>query len=233
VLVGAYALRGSTGFGGVAGMPLLALVVPIKLLVPVWTLLGMASSATIVGRERHHVSVRDLLAILPGCVLGVAIGLYFFATLEPDLLAAGLGVLIIAYGGHALWTTFRPSKPWQPALRGLAPVTGLIAGAVGTVFGTMASIPFAIYLDAKRLAKQQFRATLSAMILILSLTRGLGYIAVGEFSTDVWLAFAAALPLMWFGVYLGNYVHTSISEVSFRRLVSVVLISTGIPLLLR
>ena len=36
----AYGLRGSTGFGGALGMPLLALVLPIKILVPVWTLLA-------------------------------------------------------------------------------------------------------------------------------------------------------------------------------------------------
>ena len=40
VMLLAYGLRGSTGFGGALGMPLLALVLPIKVLVPVWTLLG-------------------------------------------------------------------------------------------------------------------------------------------------------------------------------------------------
>ncbi len=214
-------------------MPLLALVVPIKILVPVWTLLGMASSATIAGRERRHVSIGDLLAILPACALGIAIGLYLFKTLEPRILAQGLGLLIIAYGAHALWTTFRPAVDKPRAMRGLASLTGFVSGAVGTVFGTMASIPFAIYLDARRLAKHQFRATLSAMILILSIVRGAGYMAVGEFSQAVWIAFAAALPLMLLGIVLGNYVHTSIGEAAFRRVVSVVLIATGIPLLMR
>ena len=35
VIVACYALRGSTGFGGAVAMPLLALVVPLKILVPV------------------------------------------------------------------------------------------------------------------------------------------------------------------------------------------------------
>src|SRR6185369_12537924 len=71
VLILAYGLRGTTGFGGVAGMPLLAVVVPMKLLVPVWTLLGIASSLTIFGRERQHVSYRHILRVLPGCVVGI------------------------------------------------------------------------------------------------------------------------------------------------------------------
>ena len=48
VIIAAYAVRGSSGFGAAAAMPLLALVVPLKILVPVWTLLGAASSIAIV-----------------------------------------------------------------------------------------------------------------------------------------------------------------------------------------
>ena len=58
ILLLAYGLRGSTGFGGSVGMPLLALVVPIKILVPAWTLLGLVSSLAILGKDqigRAHV----------------------------------------------------------------------------------------------------------------------------------------------------------------------------------
>jgi uncharacterized membrane protein YfcA len=95
----------------------------------------------------------------------------------------------------------------------------------------MASIPFAVYLDAAQLPKQQFRATISAMILTLSVIRGAGYFAVGEFDAEVALAFAAALPLMLVGILLGNRVHTNLSETTFRRVVSAVLIATALPLL--
>lgn len=56
VLLLAYGLRGSAGFGGAVGMPLLALVIPIKVLVPAWTLLGIASSIAILGRDRRLVA---------------------------------------------------------------------------------------------------------------------------------------------------------------------------------
>jgi uncharacterized membrane protein YfcA len=231
VLVLAYALRGSTGFGGVAGMPLLAIVVPMKLLVPVWTLLGIASSATILGHERRHVSVADILRVLPGCVVGIGIGLYLFTAFDSRTLAQGLGALVLIYGAYSLWNTFRPNGGWHLAGRAVASAAGVVAGAVGTLFGTMASIPFAVYLDAKQLAKQRFRATMSAMILTLSVIRGVGYFAVGEFDADVWWAFLAACPLMLVGIFIGNRVHTNISELTFRRVVSLVLIATALPLL--
>ena len=40
------------------------------------------------------------------------------------------------------------------------------------------------YFDAIRLPKDRFRATMSAMILTLSIVRGLGYAAVGEFGRE-------------------------------------------------
>jgi uncharacterized protein len=192
VLVVAYAVRGSTGFGSAAAMPLLGLVIPIKILVPVWTLLGIASSATIVGRDRQYVSGREILRILPTCLIGIAIGLYFFKTLDAHTLAQGLGLLVIAYGCYSLWTTVSVREKPRAVPGLVAPVAGIVGGAVGTTFGTMASLFFAIYFDAVRMAKERLRATMSAMILTLSIVRGLGYFAVGEFGGDVWVAFAVA-----------------------------------------
>jgi hypothetical protein len=52
VTVFACALRGATGFGAAAAMPLMGLVVPIKVLVPAWTVLSLCGAVTILGRDR-------------------------------------------------------------------------------------------------------------------------------------------------------------------------------------
>jgi len=233
VIVASYAVRGSTGFGAAAAMPLLALVVPLKILVPVWTLLGAASSITIVAREYRHIALRELLLTLPAGLIGVAIGLTVFAALDTGTLSRALGALVVAYGAWSLWTTTRPPAPARPASRLLAPLAGVLGGAVGTTFGTMASIFYAIYFDAIRLPKERFRATMSAMLLTLSLLRGIGYFAVGEFGREAWLAFAAAFPLMLLGIFIGDRFHASMSEPVFRRLIPIVLVVSGIALMIR
>ena len=232
VVLLAYALRGSTGFGGAVGMPLLALVIPIKVLVPAWTLLGIASSVTILGRDRQHVALRDFVVFAPWCVLGIAVGLYLFKTLDSRTLARGLGVLVLAYGAYSLWETMRVAGRQLPG-RAITPVAGVLSGAVGTLFGTMASVFFAMYLDARALARRAFRATMSAMLLTLSVVRGVGYFAVGEFTKEAWFVFAAAFPLMLVGIWAGDRVHVRLSELTFRRLVCVTLILSGVPLLLK
>ncbi len=233
VILLAYGLRGSTGFGGAVGMPLLALVIPIKTLVPVWTLLGFASSVAILGRDRRHVARRDFIAFVPWCLVGIAAGLYLFKTLDARTLARSLGVLVLGYACYSLWTTLRPPAGWHWLPRVLGPVASVLSGAVGTLFGTMGTVFFAMYLEARALAKVQFRATMSAMLLTLSAVRGIGYFAVGEFTLEALLVFAAALPLMLIGIYFGDRIHVRLSEMTFKRLVSATLFVCGIPLLLR
>jgi len=232
VLLASYALRGSTGFGGFAAMPLLALVLPMKVLVPVWTLLTISASGTLFGKDRHHVSLRLILHMMPACAVGVLAGLYLFKNLDPAWIARGLGALVSGYGFYVLWQMRRPRTSAAPP-RGIGIIADFLAGAVGTVFGTMASIFFAIHLDAIRITKEQFRGTLSAMMLTLAVIRGAGYWAVGEFGRQELLLFAAALPFMFLGIWIGDRVHTGLSDTAFRRIVCAVLILSGIPLMLK
>ncbi len=231
VMVLCYALRGSTGFGAAAAMPLLGLVIPLKVLIPAWTLVGLAASITLVGHDRHHIAWTYILRLAPACLAGVLIGLYLFSSLESAALAKGLGILVLVYGGYSLWKTYRPAAHWNVPAQGAAPAFGLIGGIVGTTFGTMASLFFAAYLDAIRLAKEQFRATMSAILLALVVLRGAGYWAVGEYTGEVLAIAAVGLPLMLIGIFIGNRVHTGLSELAFRRTVSAALIVSGLALL--
>src|SRR5215475_8873345 len=174
-MVACYALRGSTGFGAAAAMPLLALVIPLKVLIPAWTLIGLTAGVTLLGRDRAHIAWGDMARLVPPCLIGIALGLYAFTALDARTLAQGLGVLIVLYGIYSLWLTFRPKTRWQASPRLIAPVAGVLGGAVGTTFGTMASVFFAIYFDVIRMTKEAFRASMSAILVALGIVRGAGY----------------------------------------------------------
>jgi len=233
VMVLSYALRGSTGFGAAAAMPLLGLVIPLKVLIPAWTLIGLVASITLFGRDRRHVAWGDIARLVPTCVIGILVGLYLFKILDSAVLAKGLGVLVLLYGLCSLLASWRPPARWSVSPRIAAPVVGLVGGIVGTTFGTMASVFFAMYFDALRRAKDQFRATMNAILLALVVLRGAGYWAVGEYTRDVLVTTAIALPMMLVGIFIGNRVHTGLSELAFRRLVSGALIVSGLALLVR
>lgn len=223
VLLLNFTLRGSLGFGGALGLPLLALAIPVKVLAPAWSLVGIVSSAAIVGRGRRHVDWREFAAILPGCALGIVAGLVVFKALDTATLARALGVFIIGYAAYS-WR--------KPRLRSklVRPAASVVSGIVGTVFGSMATIFFAIYMDAGRISKDAFRATMSAMILTISVARSAGYAAVGELTWDSVILCAASIPAMGLGLLIGDRIHTGLSPIAFQRFVCIALAVTGVAL---
>jgi uncharacterized membrane protein YfcA len=232
-MVVAYAARGASGFGAAAAMPLLGLVVPLKILVPAWTLIGIAAGVALLGEDRKRVAWREMLKLVPGCMVGIAIGLYVFTLLSSETLAKWLGLLVLLYGLYSLAGTFRAdTKPKLPAPVAAA-FGGFAGGVTGTVVGTMGSVFFAMYFDAIRLAKQQYRATMTAILLTLTIVRGIGYWAVGEFTREVWIATAILFPPMLIGIIVGNRFHHGMSDLTFRRIVSGALIASGLALLVK
>jgi uncharacterized membrane protein YfcA len=97
-----------------------------------------------------------------------------------------------------------------------------------TIVGALIGLYFYNAFDARTLARG-----LGALVLLaLGVVRGAGYLAVGAYDREALIATAISLPLMFVGVALGNLIHTNLSEIAFRRLLSIVLMSSGVPLML-
>jgi len=174
-----------------------------------------------------------MIKLVPGTLAGIAIGLYVFTLLSSDTLAKWLGSLVLAYGLYSLWSTFgAAAKPHLPP-KVAAALGGLGGGMTGTIVGTMGSVFFAMYFDAIRLAKDNYRATMTAILLTLTIIRGIGYFAVGEFSREVWIVTAILFPSMIVGILIGNRFHHGMSDLAFRRTVACALTVSGLALLIK
>lgn len=232
IIVISYAIRGSAGFGGVT-VPLLAWVLSLKTVVPMVTFLGLVSSIAILRTERRHIAWEDLRRILPWTALGVALGVYFFKILEAATLARILGGFVLAYGSYALLITWRRPGKVELPMSAITPVAGTVAGFVGTLFGSMAGMFFAIYLDILRHRREVFRATVAAILFALGVLRGGAYVVTGEFTRDAIIACAVALPMMGIGIFVGDRINANLDDVAFKRLVAGILMISGLPLILR
>jgi uncharacterized membrane protein YfcA len=231
VMIAAYSARGASGFGAAAAMPLLGLVIPLKILVPSWTLIGVVAGVALFGSDRKHIAWAEMLKLVPGTLVGIGVGLYVFTLLSSETLAKWLGVLVLVYGLYSLWGTFGTAPKAKLAPRVAALVGGIGGGLIGTIVGTMGSVFYAMYFDAVRLAKDHYRASMTAILLTLALVRGVGYWAVGEFNREVLITTAILLPSMLIGIFIGNRFHHGMSELAFRRTVSGALIASGLALL--
>ena len=228
-LLGAYFIRGIAGFGsGLIAVPLLALILPLSLVVPAVALTDYVASASQGIGNRRDILWRALIPLVPFMLAGVALALYLFRELDPGLLTRALGVFVLGYAGYTL-LGLHPGRVARPCW--WAPLGGLGA-LVGTLFGTGG--PFYVaYLQLWGPGKGAFRATAATAFLIEGTTRLTGYLAAGFFTRDTLLMFALALPLTVLGLYAGHHVHTSLSELAFKRLIGVLLLGSGLALLLK
>lgn len=228
VLFVAYVVRGIAGFGsGLISVPLLALFFPLQVVVPVIVLLDYVGSASQGLRNRKLIAWREQLPLVPFTLIGVGLGLSLLQSLNSATLAQALALFIIIYAIYQLLPL--------PELRGsrlFAVPAGALGGLIGTVFG--AGGPFyIIYLGLRGLDKSALRATFAANFLIDGGIRLGGYTAFGFFDRAALIYIAAALPIVVIALFLGGRVHSSLSPVVFTRLISVLLLVSGVALLVK
>ncbi len=229
VIVVAYFVRGLAGFGsGLIAIPLLALMLPLTVAVPLIVLLDYLASSSHGIRHRELIHWRDLWPLLPFSLIGVVLALYLFRQIDAVLLGKGLGVFIILFALYSL-ASFAPQ---QIGGRLWAIPAGSLGGLIGTLFGTGGPF-YVIYLKLRGLEKSDFRATFAMIFLLDGAGRLLGYLVSGFYDLDVMLLVAASVPIMMIGMYIGGHVHTEISQQTFQRTISVLLIGSGLALLFK
>ncbi|HSH08728.1 MAG TPA: sulfite exporter TauE/SafE family protein [Burkholderiales bacterium] len=229
-----YALRGATGFGaGLIIVPALAFVMPFEVVVPLLSAMGIFASSGQAWHQRRHLdatSRKALVALLGWSMVGVALGLMLFAVLASRLLLNLFGVFLAAY---ALWS-LRPHAPPRAApRRGVIAASGISGSIVATLFGGMAGPFFAVYLDALRLGRARFRATMSTVLFLLSIVRVAGYGGLGLYDARVGALLVVLMPVMVVGMVAGERLHHRLSEVRFQKVVAVLLVLSGIALALK
>ena len=234
VVIAGFAVRGGVGFGGgVVAVPLLALVLPIQLIVPVMTTLNFLASVRHGVRDRRMIQWRDVKRLMPAALGGVALGLYLFTAIDPRPLSRALGVFVILYALYMFATAGRLPEVAERWSKPLAAVMGAGAGLVGTLFGGAAGPLFVIYLNTQRLSKDEFRATMTAIMMAMSVARISGYASLGFLDLSGLKYLAVAIPLMLVGGYLGDLVVRRIDQRRFERALGALLIGSGVVLLFK
>jgi uncharacterized membrane protein YfcA len=225
----AYLVRGIAGFGsGLIAIPLLALIIPLTAAVPLIVLLDYIASASHGLKHRQQIQWPEVIPLLPFTAVGVVSALYLFKSVKGELLLDFLGIIILIYAVYSLfdWVAEkRISRMW--AVPG-----GALGGLIGTLFGTGG--PFYVsYLKFRGLDKSQFRATFATIFLVDGAARLSGYLATGFFQLELFMVVAAALPVMVLALYFGGQIHTSMSQRSFQRGISLLLLFSGVSLLMK
>ncbi len=231
ILLGAYFIRGISGFGsGLVAVPLLALKLPLTFVVPLILLTDFSASLVLGGLNFKQLAWPEIRRLLPPGLLGVAAGTVLLVSLPKTPMLIGLGSFVILFAVRNFLLSGRAPKPiatwWAwPA--------GLTGGTVGALFGT-GGPPYVIYLSHRLTDKGQLRATFSGLFFMEGLARIASFTLSGLL-LDVRLASAylGAMPVAMAALWLGSHVHTRLSNAQMMKLISLILLGSGVSLYIK
>jgi uncharacterized membrane protein YfcA len=229
VVVAAYVLFGISAFGAsLFTVPLLSHFMPLERVLPMCVLLDVSAALMLGIRFSHEADRAELVRMAPACLVGAILGVTLLGRLSPRVICGAFGGLEIVYAAHGLVRM----RPLAAVSRRWAPIAGLAGGVSGTLFGVGAP-PYAMYLSRRALDGRTLRATLSNMVILSVAIRALVFAASGLMRADRVVGFALLLPFSQCGLWLGARWHARIAPGALLRLVSALVLLTGLSLLVR
>lgn len=221
------------GFGGGLGslaVPLTALAVtPVQaaaVLLPILCVMDVHGAVVYRGRW----DTDNLKSLVPGALIGIAVGTATFRYLDARIIRLIIGALAVGFTLGQWLGALRA----QPIRRAVDPVRGTFWGAVAGFTSFIAHAggpPLSVYLLPQRMDKTRFLATAVIFVLFMNYVKLVPYAWIGQFSAGNLYTSAVLLPLAPLGMWLGIWLHRVMPQELFYRICYLALFLVGLKLL--
>lgn len=218
-------VRGFSGFGfSLLSITAIALILPVKQIVPSIFLLEIAASINLIPGIWREIHWRSLIWLMVGYVIGLPAGAYvlIYAPEAPTQIVLGIfviGTAILMLRGFHLEKT--PGTAASTA-------TGVASGVLNGAFG-IGGPPVVLFYFSTPGAAAIGRASIIFFFLFTD-ALGVGYFATQEGMVTVrtFIQAVAWLPALLIGVWLGAHGFRRMNEQVFRRWVLVILMALAL-----
>jgi uncharacterized membrane protein YfcA len=220
---------------GVAGFAfgLVAAAVWLHILTPTQTAtliiaFGLVVQGISVWKLRHGLQWRRLWPFLIGAAFGVPLGVAILGWAQPELIRVFVGALLVIYGAYTL---ARPAM--KPVKRGGAAAdagVGFLNGILGGLTG-LAGILTTVWCGIRGWPKDEQRAVFQPIGVAIFAMSGLWLGVSGAVSRDTAWFFLFGLPALLAGTWAGLKLYGHLDDASFRKIVLLLLLLSGIALL--
>lgn len=190
---------------------------------------GLVVQAYSVWKLRAALDWRRIFPFILGAAVGVPIGVFALTVSNPAHVRMGIGAFLVAF---SLWNLFRPAvRPivWGGAVADA--VVGFLNGVLAGISG-LAGILVIIWCGLRGWSKDQQRAIFQPTAVAIFVMAALWLGGRGAVDVDIARLFAAGLPALLAGTWLGMKVYGRIDEPTFRKVVLVLLLVSGMVFLI-
>ncbi len=195
---------------------------------PVELLLCVPSNMALAILHRRAIDWKLTLPALGMVLTGDLAGVLLLANADVSALRIVFGAALILLGAEALW------REWHPSPRRAHPaamtVLGVAAGTLCGMFGVGALL--AAYLSRSAKDDAAYKGSMCFIFAVENLFRLVAYSATGIMTLTALRNAAILLPFMGLGFGLGVKCAGKLNVTVMKRIVNVMLIVSGIPLLL-
>ena len=217
------AIQAITGFAGtLLAMPPSIMLLGVDEAKVILNFIAWITCLVIVLQNRKVVQWRILGEILLFMAIGMVAGIQIFKMVRLDFLLYGYGVLIIIIAiTKLLGGKERHLPSW------LLIIVLLAAGIIHGMFVSGGAL-LVVYAAYALRDKNEFRATVAAVWVVLNTFLAITQIQAGSFSKDtIMWGLIACIPA-FIGVLIGNRLHNKISQKLFMKVTYVLLMISGI-----
>src|SRR5690242_3493258 len=218
----------TTGVAGFA-MGLVVSGIWLHILTPVQTVSLMVSYSVLlqgygVWKLRHALSWHKVAPFMISSTIGVPIGAMLLAHINPAHLRAGVGLVLLLYSIYYLARpALEPVKGGVPADIGVGFLNGVLGGLTGLV-----GIIVVIWCQLRGWPKDVQRTVFQPVIIATSAMTAVWLAASGTVTADTVKLFLLGLPMLLAGTWVGMKLYGRLDEASFRKVVLILLLLSGI-----
>jgi hypothetical protein len=202
-------------FGGglaIIGVPLLSLVMsPIEAAIVVAPLVSFMDIFALNTFGPKTWSKPDLAWLMPGLLLGIALGYAFFTLVDPALVGLGIGAITLAFAADYFLRVRHAPAGGRPVSPPLALVAGTASGFT-TFVAHAGGPPAQMYLLRRGIDKTLFAGTNIALFTLGNFIKLFPYGLLMWAQPRTFYAALALAPAVPFGVWAGKWLHDRLEQ---------------------